>query len=126
VGHKKINFCTVLVGQAVGIKEIHDDIWLISFMDYDLRYLDLETRVLEPLDNDRNKDRRKRLFSTVAKRASTEIHNNAEPSSKRAFKRSPQLRHPCSVWWSPVRRVSVKTGLLIMKGLSRRISPWAG
>ena len=51
MGHKKINFCTVLVGQAVGIKEIHDDIWLISFMDYDLRYLDLETRVLEPLDN---------------------------------------------------------------------------
>jgi hypothetical protein len=51
VGHKKINFCTVLVDQAVGIKEIHDDIWLSSFMDYDLRYLDLETCVLEPLDN---------------------------------------------------------------------------
>ena len=32
-------------------KEIHDDIWLVSFMDYDLGYFDLETRVLEPLDN---------------------------------------------------------------------------
>src|SRR6266446_6236841 len=27
----------------------HDDIWLISFMDFDLGYFDLETRVLEPL-----------------------------------------------------------------------------
>jgi hypothetical protein len=39
------------VGQAVGIKEVHDDIWLVSFMDYDLGYFDLETRELEPLDN---------------------------------------------------------------------------
>ena len=30
-------------GQAVGIKEVHDDIWLVSFMDYDLGYFDLET-----------------------------------------------------------------------------------
>jgi hypothetical protein len=28
----------------------NDDIWLVSFMDYDLGYFDLETRVLEPLD----------------------------------------------------------------------------
>ena len=33
------------------IKEIPYDIWLVSFMDYDLGYFDLETRVLEPLDN---------------------------------------------------------------------------
>jgi putative transposase len=33
---KKINFSTVFAGQAVGIKEVHDDIWLVSFMDYDL------------------------------------------------------------------------------------------
>ena len=51
LGKKKINFSTVSAGQAVGIKEVHDDIWLVSFMDYDLRYFDLETRVLEPLDN---------------------------------------------------------------------------
>src|SRR5258705_7229806 len=50
LGHKKINFSTVFAGQAVGIKEVHD-IWLVSFMDYDLEYFDLETRVLEPLDN---------------------------------------------------------------------------
>jgi putative transposase len=29
----------------------HDDIWLVSFMDYDLGYFDLETQVLEPLEN---------------------------------------------------------------------------
>jgi putative transposase len=33
VGHKKINFSRVFAGQAVGIKEVHDDIWLVSFMD---------------------------------------------------------------------------------------------
>jgi hypothetical protein len=31
--------------------EVQGDIWLVSFMDYDLGYFDLETRVLEPLDN---------------------------------------------------------------------------
>ena len=50
-GRKKINFSTVFAGQAVGIKEVHDDIWLVSFMDYDLGYFDLETRVPEPLEN---------------------------------------------------------------------------
>jgi len=35
-GHKKINLDTVFAGQAVAIKEVHDDIWLVSFMNYDL------------------------------------------------------------------------------------------
>jgi putative transposase len=51
LGRKKINFSTVFAGKAVGIKEVHDGIWLVSFMDYDLGYFDLETRVLEPLEN---------------------------------------------------------------------------
>jgi hypothetical protein len=38
-------------GQAVGIKEIHDDIWLVSFMDHDLGYFDLEEKALQPLDD---------------------------------------------------------------------------
>jgi putative transposase len=29
---------------------LNDDIWLVSFMDY-VGYFDLETRVLEPLEN---------------------------------------------------------------------------
>ncbi|HXX17135.1 MAG TPA: hypothetical protein VEJ47_19695, partial [Candidatus Eremiobacteraceae bacterium] len=51
LGSLKINLSQVFAGQAVGIKEVHDDIWLVSFMDYDLGYFDLETRVLEPLEN---------------------------------------------------------------------------
>ncbi len=51
LGSKKSNFSQVFAGQAVGIKEVHDDIWLVSFMDYDLGYFDLDTRVLEPLEN---------------------------------------------------------------------------
>jgi putative transposase len=41
----------VFAGQAIGIHEVHDDIWLVTFMDYDPGYFDVETRVLEPLDN---------------------------------------------------------------------------
>ena len=48
---KKINLSTSLAGQAVGIKEVDDGIWLVSFMDYDLGYIDLEEKTLQPLDN---------------------------------------------------------------------------
>jgi transposase InsO family protein len=48
---KKINFSTVFAGQAVGLKEVDEGIWLVSFMDYDLGYVDLEERTLQPLDN---------------------------------------------------------------------------
>ena len=41
---KKINLSTALAGQAVGIKEVDDGIWLVSFMDYDLGYIDLEEK----------------------------------------------------------------------------------
>ncbi|HLJ59336.1 MAG TPA: integrase core domain-containing protein [bacterium] len=51
LGTTKINFSQVFAGQAVGMKEVYDDIWLVSFMDYALGYFDLETRVLEPLEN---------------------------------------------------------------------------
>jgi transposase InsO family protein len=48
---KKINISTVLAGQTLGIKEVDDGIWLVSFMHYDLGYIDLEQRTLQPLDN---------------------------------------------------------------------------
>jgi transposase InsO family protein len=48
---KKINLSTCLAGQAVGIKEVDQGIWLVSFMDYDLGYIDLEEKTLQPLDN---------------------------------------------------------------------------
>jgi integrase len=40
-----------LIASTQLLKEVQDDIWLVSFMDYDLGYFDLETRVLEPLEN---------------------------------------------------------------------------
>jgi transposase InsO family protein len=48
---KKINLSTSLAGQAVGVKEVDHGIWLVSFMDYDLGYIDLEEKTLQPLDN---------------------------------------------------------------------------
>ena len=51
IHRKKIMISTVLAGQSVGIKEVDDAIWLVSFMDYDLGYIDLEQRTLQPLDN---------------------------------------------------------------------------
>jgi transposase InsO family protein len=48
---KKINVSTVLAGQKLGIKEVEDGIWLISFMSYDLGYIDLEQKTLQTIDN---------------------------------------------------------------------------
>ncbi len=48
---KKIHVSTALAGQTLGIKEVDDDIWLVGFMDYDLGYIELEQRTLQPLDN---------------------------------------------------------------------------
>ncbi len=48
---KKINVSTVLAGQKLGIKEVDDGIWLVTFMHYDLGYIDLEQRTLQTIDN---------------------------------------------------------------------------
>ncbi len=48
---KKINISQVLAGHRLGIKEVDDGIWLISFMSYDLGYIDLEQRTLQTIDN---------------------------------------------------------------------------
>jgi transposase InsO family protein len=48
---KKINLSTVLAGQLVGLKEVEDGIWLVTFMHYDLGYIDLEQKTLQPIDN---------------------------------------------------------------------------
>ena len=48
---KKINISSVLAGQKLGIKEVDEGIWLVSFMHYDLGYFDLEQKTLQPLDN---------------------------------------------------------------------------
>ncbi len=45
---KKIHISNVLAGQRVGIRQVDDQIWQVSFMDYDLGYFDLETGRLDP------------------------------------------------------------------------------
>ncbi len=40
-----------LAGQKLGIKEVDDGIWIVSFMRYDLGYIDLEQRTLQTIDN---------------------------------------------------------------------------
>lgn len=48
---EKINLTTVLAGQMLGIKEVEEHIWLVSFMEYDLGYFAEQTCKLEPLPN---------------------------------------------------------------------------
>ena len=48
---KKINISTVMAGQRLGLKEVDDGIWLVSFIAYDLGYIDLEQKTLQPIDN---------------------------------------------------------------------------
>jgi len=49
---KRINVSTVLAGQRLGIKEVDEGVWIVSFfMSYDLGFIDLEQKTLQPLDN---------------------------------------------------------------------------
>lgn len=47
----KIHFSQVFAGQLVGIKEVNDGVWLVTFMNYDLGYFDEESHKFEPLKN---------------------------------------------------------------------------
>jgi putative transposase len=48
---RKINVSQVFAGQKVGVKQVDEHIWLVTFMHYDLGYFDDETSGLEPIDN---------------------------------------------------------------------------
>jgi putative transposase len=50
-GRRKINLSQVFAGQNVGVTQVGERIWLVTFMDYDLGYFDDETCRLEPIDN---------------------------------------------------------------------------
>ncbi len=49
IGRRKINLSTVFAGQTVGIREVEDKIWLVSFMEYDLGFFDRELNKVEPV-----------------------------------------------------------------------------
>jgi putative transposase len=48
---RKVNLSHVFAGQRVGVTQVGDRIWLVTFMQYDLGYFDDETCRLEPIDN---------------------------------------------------------------------------
>jgi transposase InsO family protein len=49
MGRRKINLSTVFAEQYVGVREEADDVWLVSFMDYDLGFFDRDTNRAEPV-----------------------------------------------------------------------------
>jgi putative transposase len=48
---RKINLSQVFAGQNVGVKQVSDRIWLVTFMEYDLGFFDDETCRLESAGN---------------------------------------------------------------------------
>lgn len=51
IGKRKINLSTVFAGQIVGIREIDDQIWLVTFLEYDLGFFDKDAGRVEPAPN---------------------------------------------------------------------------
>jgi len=48
---QKVNLSQVFAGQNVGVTQVGERIWLVTFMQYDLGYFDDETCRLEPIEN---------------------------------------------------------------------------
>ena len=51
MGRRKINLSTVFAGQIVGIREVDDQVWLVSFLDFDLGFFDRDEGRVEPAPN---------------------------------------------------------------------------
>ena len=48
---RSISISSVLGGQRLGLREVDTDVWLVSFMHYDLGYIDLEACTLQTIEN---------------------------------------------------------------------------
>ncbi len=51
LGGRKINLSHVFAGQKVGVKQVSDTIWLVTFMHYDLGFFDHESTRVECAEN---------------------------------------------------------------------------
>jgi len=51
IGRRKINLSQVFSGQLLGIREVDEKIWLVSFLDFDLGYFDEVEGRVEPGPN---------------------------------------------------------------------------
>lgn len=47
----KVSLSRAFAGQQVGIKEMEDGIWVVSFLDYDLGYFDDKAKRVEPVED---------------------------------------------------------------------------
>lgn len=47
----KVNLSRAFAGQEVGVKEVEDGIWVVTFLDYDLGYFDAGGKRIEPVDD---------------------------------------------------------------------------
>ena len=48
---RTVNLSQVFAGQEVGVRQVQERVWLVTFMHYDLGYFDDETCRLEPIEN---------------------------------------------------------------------------
>jgi len=51
IGKRKINLSQIFAGQILGITEVDDQIWLVSFLGYDLGFFDANEGCVEPAPN---------------------------------------------------------------------------
>jgi len=51
IGHRKINLSAVFAGQNVGVREVAEHVWMVSFMHYDLGFFDHESGRVECAPN---------------------------------------------------------------------------
>ena len=51
IGKRKINLSQVFAGQILGLREVEDQIWLVTFLDYDLGFFDNKEDRVEPTTN---------------------------------------------------------------------------
>ncbi|MBP7589275.1 MAG: transposase [Thermoanaerobaculia bacterium] len=47
---RAVTISSVFAGQRLGLREVDADVWLVSFMHYDLGYIDLEACTLQTID----------------------------------------------------------------------------
>lgn len=48
---QRINFSVVVAGQSVGVNQVYEAIWMVSFMYFDLGFFDLDNCKINPASN---------------------------------------------------------------------------
>lgn len=51
IGRRRINLSRVFAGELVGLREGDDQVWIVSFLDFDLGFFDQDEGRVEPAQN---------------------------------------------------------------------------